>query len=111
VSFPGLLAAAGVVQDHALQCLRILEVGDVRIVEGDVAVLAETDKREVDGLGQHQFRVALELGVGVRVRRVALDVMNLGRMEFVLDAVLDPKPKAGGMTAPSGSASVTMRPV
>ena len=49
VALPDLLAAAGVVQLDDLHRLRILEVGNGRVVERQVAVLPDPEAAHVQG--------------------------------------------------------------
>jgi hypothetical protein len=93
--FAGLLFSRSVVHDYALDGCRIRKIGHMRIVEGDVTVLAETDKCQVERRLIQQLGVALNLGI--QILCIAPHILNGSRMNFVFDTPLDPKPEAGGM--------------
>ena len=59
MSFAHLLSTARFVQRDTFHRHRVVEVRHVRIVEGDMAVLANADKREVDGLRQQLSAVVV----------------------------------------------------
>src|SRR5262249_42965337 len=61
-----LLLAAGVVERDDLGDLRVVEIGDGGVVEGDVAVLADAQAHDVDGGLAEQVGVAAAFGVGGR---------------------------------------------
>lgn len=50
VPFLDLLHFAGVVELHEFDPVRIVEAGDGRIIEGDVAIFADAEAAEIDGL-------------------------------------------------------------
>ena len=76
VSFADLLAPARVVELHDLDVEGIGEVGDGRVVERQVTVLADAEAAQVERVGTKQHGVAVALGV--EVGRVAVDVVERG---------------------------------
>ena len=68
VPLPHLLLLAAVVELDDLHDERIVEVGDRRIVEREVTVLADAEAAHVDRMVDEQLRVARGLGVGVGAR-------------------------------------------
>ena len=73
MAFADLLHAAAFVHFHALDGKGVVEVRDVRVVEGDVAVLAEAKEGDVDGSGGQKRGIAPAFlpGVGTAVRSEA----------------------------------------
>ena len=61
VALVDLLAPAGLVQRHHLHIERVVEVGDRRVVEGQVPVLADAQAAEVERKLAQQFGVASAL--------------------------------------------------
>jgi hypothetical protein len=64
-AFADLLLAAGFVELDQFDRVRIVEVGDGRIVEGEVSVLADTEATEIDGLGAEERSITRALGQGL----------------------------------------------
>ena len=65
VALAHLLATARVVELHHLDVERVVEVGDGRVVEREVPVLADAEAAEVERMVAEQRGVPLALGVGV----------------------------------------------
>ena len=51
MAFLDLLHLAVVIELHELDRVGVVEAGDGRIIEGDVAILADAHAAQVDGLG------------------------------------------------------------
>jgi hypothetical protein len=70
-----LLHAAGVIERHDLDRLGILKVGDMWIIEGHVAVLADAGTDDVDGLLCEKRTVSLTFRL--RVGGVPINVLDV----------------------------------
>ena len=79
--FANLLHFARIIQAHQFDLPGILEVGDRRIVESQVAVFANAEAAEVDGLCLEQFRVSFAFIEGQQ--GFPLDVVKFFGLEFV----------------------------
>ena len=107
MALAGLLTAAGIVKGNALQHRGILEIGDMRVVERDVAVFAETYEREINGGLGKKTRVPFDFRI--EVRRIAGDIMDCLRMHFVGDARADPQAKTRGVVFRKADVFVHMK--
>ena len=56
VTLADLLATAGPVEHHHLDVERVVEVGDRRVVEREMAVLADPEAAEVEGVAAQAGR-------------------------------------------------------
>lgn len=95
VALAHLLHAAAPIKHHSLHQQRIVEVRVAGIVEGDMAVLAETDKGDVDRGFLEKARVAAALGFDVK--RVANQVVHPAGMDQVGEVLAEPPAETGGM--------------
>jgi len=62
VAFADLLTSARVVELHHFHVERIVEVGDRRVVEREMAVLADAEAAQVERIAVQQLGVALTFG-------------------------------------------------
>src|ERR1035437_2402189 len=92
-----LLLPAVWVQDDAFHHQRIFEVRDGRIVDGDVSILADPHKSQIDRTGGEQSRVARYFRV--QVGGVAIEILHATRANYFFHAGSDPFPKARRMVA------------
>ena len=86
--------AARVVDLDRLDDQRIVEIGDVRVVEGEMAVLADPDQGEIDAAVGEQAAVAGALDVGTAGgRRAAIEQLDPARPHARPDPALEPLPE------------------
>lgn len=94
-AFADLLLAAGAVELNQFDGARVVEVGDGRVVEGDMAVLADAETAEVDGLCPQQFGVTRAFGE--RFGAVAAQVVEGAGGQALVDAFPEEAPETGGV--------------
>jgi len=93
MTLPHLLAAAGIVQHHALHQQGIGEIGDMGVVERDVAVFADTHESEIHRFGRQFDRITRGHFIGMR--SVALQIVSAPRLHFFGKSGPNPEPEAG----------------
>src|SRR6185312_10708118 len=74
VPLPDLLPPAGLIEGHAAHHIRVLKIGDGRIVERDVSVLPKSNKSEVDWSCLQKSRVPPHFHL--RIGGIALNVVH-----------------------------------
>lgn len=102
VTLAHLLPPARGIEHDAFRGDGSIEVGDMRIVKGEVAVFADADEREVDRRGQQPAAVTAHHFI--EVRGIALDAADRARMHALHKVVLDPIAETGGV--PGGNPDV-----
>ena len=93
VTFVHLLLTAGQVELDDLHQTLVLEVGDRRIVEGDVAILTDAEAAEVDFLCVQEGGVAFAFRNGLKA--IAFEVVEGFRLEAGFDAFAHVAAEAG----------------
>ena len=89
-----LLQAAGLVEGDDLDLQRIGEIGDGRIVEGQVAILANAGADDVDGMGGQEGSVAAALCLGIG--RMPVQKVHGAGLDPVVELFLEKVAKALG---------------
>ncbi len=92
VALADLLGSAVGVEAHLLHVEGVLEVGGGRVVEREVAVLADPEAAEVEGVGGQQCGVAVALAGG---RGESVDVVGGPGSGRCHDPLSDPAAEAG----------------
>jgi hypothetical protein len=95
VSFIYLLPAAGLVGSDAFDKVWVIANCDVRVIEGDVTVLAKTKKTDVNRAGCQQGTVAAALFN--QIRSVACQIMDLAWVNPFNNVLFQPSPETRGM--------------
>ena len=90
-----LLAPAGFIEFDRLYPYRVLEIGNRRIVEGDVAVFTDTDASDVHGMALQQRLVLGHLPL--RIWGIAIDQVNRCRFHLIEDTLFQVLTEAGRM--------------
>jgi hypothetical protein len=95
VFLANLLLAAGRVEGDNLHGDGIVKICRRRIIECDVAVFADPDKRDVDFIAQQQFCIALPFRFNVW--SITVNVVRLFWMNSLFDPGPNPQAETGGV--------------